>query len=509
MLPQINTYLNSKFGFVELEFAKDETVIAAIKAIPGRKWLPRQRRWLFPLEALGTLSDVATVVPQQGPPRRFPIPQDLPEGLTEEQQLGVQVALQDGATLLRFDTGRGKTRTAIETVRQITGRCLIVCPAGVRGNWVREARKWGVDAEISTLWSQKDLEKPLGDWVVTSYEMTKKLLAKHPRPWDAIVFDEIHYVCNPKSARYKHAKEFVDLNPGALRLGLTATPMLSEPEQIWGVLDVLWPGRFGTYWQFVFRYCNTIEGPHGVEIDGLSKEHLPELKSRLTAVKVESVWPPADLPVPKVLVRKTQNATEGVTFADLWLSGLESHQAMKAGWAVERAKAHEGKRLCILTWMRDLAKKIANELPGSLCVTGDMPPKKRDKMLQEHEGTLVATIASVKEGIDLGHYQVVTCAELYFSPTPMIQVMGRFRRMNRDTLPDIEMLCAKPSLDEVVARVVQRRIKESQQLTKNQGAASLVAGLEAKEDETTALKQQLEQLAEEDSVYGNLMEYLL
>lgn len=125
------------------------------------------------------------------------------------QKAGIAYAKQRKSTLIGDEMGLGKTIQAlgfinaspeIETV-------LVVCPASLRLNWEREARKWLVrDFKFHVV---ETADPPPADatFVIVNYDrlsgkageaVFEALMA---RDWGLLVADEAHYLKNPKAKR--------------------------------------------------------------------------------------------------------------------------------------------------------------------------------------------------------------------------------------------------------------------------------------------------------------------
>src|SRR4029079_11009697 len=74
----------------------------------------------------------------------------LAEGLFPHQIDGVAFLLGRRRAILADDMGLGKTRQAIVSLRHLTpdGPRLVVCPASVKRNWVREIEVVAADASV-------------------------------------------------------------------------------------------------------------------------------------------------------------------------------------------------------------------------------------------------------------------------------------------------------------------------------------------------------------------------
>ena len=129
---------------------------------------------------------------------------------------------------------------------------IIICPASLKINWVRELRKWLV--KDYTVGKVEGSKWPDADIVVINFDMLKRHPEKLNKVWDVRIIDEAHFCKNPKAKRAK-------LTFGVeakIKLSLTGTPICNRPEEIFGVVNDLDPVTWGNRWRFLKRYCGPV-----------------------------------------------------------------------------------------------------------------------------------------------------------------------------------------------------------------------------------------------------------
>jgi SNF2 family DNA or RNA helicase len=196
-----------------------------------------------------------------------------------------------GAYALLFEMGAGKTKTAIEILRDLMNetkvfrRTIIFCPPIVVKNWKAE---WLMHSKVppekivpllgSGVKRLKTFRKhaysegqsfSAGDIApaifITNYEsMLMKDLYEAFLAWqpEVLIFDEMHRMKNPKAKRSKLAAQLANpqwANPTRqepYKLGLTGTPILKDAQDVFQQYLVLDGGkRFGkNFWAFQARY---------------------------------------------------------------------------------------------------------------------------------------------------------------------------------------------------------------------------------------------------------------
>jgi len=124
-------------------------------------------------------------------------------------------------TMCIWETGTGKTITAIEWAkrhRAIAPKSIIICPKTLKTNWERNIKKYGAGYSFD----------------VYSKEEFKKVWRALPI-YDNIVIDEAHFFANHKSQLSKALNGYIASHRVEDVLGLTATPYMSSPWNIYSL----------------------------------------------------------------------------------------------------------------------------------------------------------------------------------------------------------------------------------------------------------------------------------
>ncbi|XP_071797517.1 DNA excision repair protein ERCC-6-like isoform X2 [Asterias amurensis] len=141
------------------------------------------------------------------------------------------------------------------------GPVLIVCPATVMHQWVKEFHKWYPEMRVAILHdsgshtgSKRALIHDIAlchGTLVTSYSAVRiqeKLLLKHT--WHYIVLDEGHKIRNPDAAVTQACKQFRTCH----RLILSGSPMQNNLRELWSLIDFVFPGKLGTLPVFMEKF---------------------------------------------------------------------------------------------------------------------------------------------------------------------------------------------------------------------------------------------------------------
>jgi len=254
----------------------DEALARALEQAAAGAFLHRGKRVISPLHApsLEGLSAAGVRVEmapdwsaardriRQSETLQWTVPQGFVGTLRGYQEQGAawmaRCAAWAPGCCLADDMGLGKTVQALALLggRLDAGPILVVAPASVGFNWIREAATF-LPALRPLVYRGPERAELLdalapGDMLVTSWS----LLARDAEPLSAVrfgtvIFDEAQAAKNPDSARSAAAR---GLN-AAFRIGLTGTPVENRPEDLWALFAMLAPGLLGSREAFRRRYA--------------------------------------------------------------------------------------------------------------------------------------------------------------------------------------------------------------------------------------------------------------
>lgn len=180
-------------------------------------------------------------------------------GLRKYQLDAMQFAYRQRRVAMWLPMGLGKTLTTLATVDADPSMlpALIVGPKRVVEHvWAAELAKWGFRQSIAiasgTPAKKRKAIAAGADITCISANSLKYAIGG---PWRTIVLDEATMFKNPKSARWKAAKQLAE---AANIITLTGSPTSGAGlADLWGQIDLLFPGGtnpLGTYWQFLQRH---------------------------------------------------------------------------------------------------------------------------------------------------------------------------------------------------------------------------------------------------------------
>lgn len=516
--PQPEIKITYESYWFNLFFEYDLRLLDKVRAIPRARYSAIMRAWTAPLESalevLEFASDTGAVVdasceePFKEAKKLYErvaasraITSNLEvEGLRGElmpfQKAGVEYAINAKRLFIADEMGLGKTVQALATIQKLEAYpAVIVCPASLKINWQREAKKWlPVDKTVEVLRGRKG-NVPDADVVIVNYDILE-YWSPLLKDFESVIYDESHYCKNPKAKRTKSAIALADKIEDGLVICLTGTPVLNNPSELTAQLRIL--GRlkeFGGATKFRDAYAST--------------KHLPELNRRLRAsmyvrrrkVDVLTELPPkrwSDVIVEPAIehMKKYREAEEdlisflaGQAQASAIKSGASSFEAREAALiATMKAQAAEqlvavntlkrlaseakytlaiewidnflasDSKLIIFTWHRDLANRIAEHYKA-VKLTGESSEQERNNAVDSFQNdpdvkVFVSTLKAGGVGITLTAASDVLFLEQGWTPADMDQAADRAHRIGQQDSVTAWTLIAQDTIDEDIKELI-------------------------------------------------------
>lgn len=202
------------------------------------------------------------------------------------QKAGIEFGIRNAGVLIADEPGLGKTIQAIGIINKDTNmkKILIVCPATLKINWLRELRKW-----LTRFYSISIADSALAfcsDIVIINYEQVSKYQQLiHTKKWDMLIADECHLMRNRNTLRARYIVGYPEENippvKAARRILLTGTPILNRAKELWALISYLNPKVWSSYDKFAQQFCQKQDHEFGDYDDGSS--NLDTLQTQLRA----------------------------------------------------------------------------------------------------------------------------------------------------------------------------------------------------------------------------------
>jgi hypothetical protein len=416
-----------------------------------------------------------------------------------------QIAVDRGinTNLLCSDQmGLGKSLTAIEICKAVFSKCdapaLVVMPKGIKLQWEQMILDQDPTANILTIQSDFDtfemsqlvLKARDLDYILVHYEALIKFNAQLAKiKYSTIVVDECHRIKNRKAQRTIAVKTLKAFR----KIGLSGTPYDKNPADLWSILNWLQPKQFTSYWKFIDEFID-IESvwigarqvPKSFKIRD-PKAFVEMLKPHMIRRTKKSVLPQLP-PLQKTFVpieltpaqRKSYQAIKNVkdmevNFPELdepmWIEyamtklvrllqcasdpaglGLNAASA-KLEWLQEWISDHPSEPILVLSRYRKSAERVFQTIGGDALV---MAGSELTKPLTASR-RIVGTIASLKEGHDLGHISTMILLDLDYSSITMDQMFERHDRGGNTEPKQVLILEATNTADELVRQCLGQK----------------------------------------------------
>ncbi|KXZ52116.1 hypothetical protein GPECTOR_10g1139 [Gonium pectorale] len=212
----------------------------------------------------------------------FRVPARLYGRLFDYQRTAVkwlwELHTQQAGGILGDEMGLGKT---VQIIAYLAGLhhsglfrpSLVVCPATVLSQWLRELRAWAPELRVVVLHDSGRnppqgaprpgraelldtvLSSPAGV-LLTTYEQLRLQRALLLRPrWGVAVLDEGHKIRNPDSEITLVCKQLHTVH----RLIVSGSPIQNRLSELWSLFDFIFPGKLGTLPVFTAQFAVPIQ----------------------------------------------------------------------------------------------------------------------------------------------------------------------------------------------------------------------------------------------------------
>ena len=451
-------------GILLIRFPYDPALVERARTLPGRRWDSTAKAWTAPVAALeqaleafpdarlsdGLAAERETRLRAEREAEEARLRQvavdlaayervRLTASLYAHQDAGARWLVERRRAIVADDMGLGKTREALAAALALGHRILVVGPAGLRVNWLREAEAAGAQIEY---WS----------W------------AKVPAPPECrytLIADEAHYAQNFKAQR---TKRFLALAERAEAVfPLTGTPLKNgRPANLYPLLVAVRHEIARDRRAYEVRYCAA--GPtRWSPWDATGAAHLEELHAKvadslLRRTKDECL----DLPAKTRVLRKAELAPDAQALYSRALGEMQAEyrrrlaageisaadalvlltHVMHAGSLAKVDAACEiaeevleqGGQVVLYFRFLDSARQAAERLGAGL-ITGEQDADERQDAIDRFQAgalrSLVCTLGAGNVGITLTAAQTVLLVDRPWTPGDAVQAEDRLHRIGQ------------------------------------------------------------------------------
>lgn len=225
--------------------------------------------------------------------------------------------LRIGFVLNADDVGLGKTIMTIATLKWFIEKkgidhILIICKKSIKGQWIDEINKFtDIGLEFSLIKTETTAKKRKKAYQEYS-EAKKAILITNYHSFlndtelflkmkvDFVVIDEVHSV---KARLGVLNNNITQITTGCPTVFLTGTPIMSKPEDMFGIVQMVNKDYFGKWDDFADRYL-TIDkyNRYGPKIVGA--KNLDELRAKVQDIVIRRTEYEVSIQLPKTILKK-------------------------------------------------------------------------------------------------------------------------------------------------------------------------------------------------------------
>jgi len=451
------------------------------------------------------------------------IPHKYASKLLPFQRVGAAFMAATGRILLCDDTGLGKTVQAIVGVEMSKAHetVLVVAPNTLRLWWKAEYKSWSQEPKaielLQTSKAQEQLVAFRGGWLIVNYRQLLLCGALVSIAWDWVVFDEGHALCNRKTQTCAVARQLAKKSVAII----SATPYGNDTAELWALLNIIEPKRYSSYWRFFELYVDSKPGYFGgQEILGPRNTNLlkRDLASRMIRRHKHVVYPQLPAKVHQVVplamddaqhklykqmakssylelsdgsILTASNAISVMTRLRQILSTPAAFElpdtSIKLDFVMEFLRSTQEK-VVVFTLFRATVIALGERLTqvgiSYAIVWGGLQPEDveqaRESFKKGEVQVLIGTIQSAGTGLNLRDSSCNTMifVDRHFNPTKQKQAEGRIHGIGQTNKVHIYVLHCPKTVDELVRRILQRKLVMTQAILESMLLEHLVDWLD-------------------------------
>lgn len=399
--------------------------------------------------------------------------------LRDYQIEGVQFLRARKRAMLLDEPGLGKTLTAIAAT---TTPALIICPNYLVEQWRDEILRFDPSAGISIClgdrWEKASAIAKKSLWTIGNIEMMRNY--EFPQGfYRTVIYDEYHHFRGHTSQQSAGAKKLA--KNVEYVYGLTATPMKRECDDFYQELSILDPENFTSYNSFVSRYAKTYDGGFKIKVVGIRDPD--DLRRTLKSYSLRRTYrgtglrrpEPIQYPVPLTPSKAWYKVAEELkdkyrVMGESFQTGGEVLRMLRRMTFDLKAVAakqimEDNNDIIFYTFYRESAELLSQLLSTPErrvpFVHGGIAALERKRIAQSG-GSVVATINSISEGVDLSHLSTVVYIEDSYLPGDRTQATARLVRWSeaaekQDKIVRVYNVYVKNSIDTTIQTEVRRR----------------------------------------------------
>lgn len=378
------------------------------------------------------------------------------------QSFGARFALVQERIVIGDEMGLGKTVEALAVLAHLseTGQThsLVVCPAAVVSNWIREVRKhtklraWRLHGAY---WERNREAKSwlrAGGIAVTTYDLLP--WARSLLPEETVtcaVFDEAHYIKNPKAKRSQAAAAVMDLVRYTMLM--TGTPLENNVQEFRNLIGYIRRDLADSAPEYLASRFRRHVAP------AYLRRNQEDVLTELPELIETDEW----LGLSADDEARYNDAVAGGNFMLMRRAAMLSPRSQKMerlAEIVEEAKG-SGRKVIVFSYFREVLSEIRASLFGEVFgpLTGSVPAGDRQSLIdyfsEASDGAvLLAQITAGGIGLNIQSCSVVVICEPQLKPTMESQAIARAHRMGQTNTVQVHRLLTENSVDERIIDIL-------------------------------------------------------
>ena len=415
---------------------------------------------------------------------------EIARDLYPHQVEGVGFLLGRRRSILADDMGLGKTRQSIVAMTEAerTGPWLVVCPASVKHNWVREIALALGDAETWVVGPGPPPPPGFPGWIVVNYDLLKRDIdALLDHRFTGVVFDEGHYLKNYRAQRSRLARRLVvdrDFDP--VVHVLTGTPLTNRPRDLFVLLQLVGHALGHSFLAFAKRYCDGHKNDYGYWVTA-GASNVEELSVQLQGIMLrrnkddvldlpakQRTWIEVDV---DAAVRDALHDAVGRFLSEqrdqrgrrpgiaLISSARRRLAVAKVPQTLEYVKGaiDQDEKILLYSCFTHATRRFERAL-GDLAVTitGEVPTSKRQGIVDRFQNddsvrVLIGQIHAAGVGINLTAARQVVFNDLDWVPANHWQAEDRTHRIGQTGTVNVVYMVARYTLEEFIRTILETK----------------------------------------------------
>lgn len=425
------------------------------------------------------------------------------------------------SVLIGDDMGLGKTHEAIaldltrrSSFPDLKLKTLIICPLPMISTWTKAWFNWTPHLRILPI-NNKDRKHFIEELTDDNYDVFIchwPILRRIPEltevQWFHVIADEAHAMQNRKSKQTLAIKQI----PAGYKSALTGTPAFDKPDDLWSILNWLYPKFWSSYWNYynehiIFSNYNgykTVIGVNNPEklqrqmqhfyvrrlkddvLDDLPEKYYTEREVELHPQQARAyksmketmlAWignhEQEPVVAPIVIAQLTRLQQFAVAFAEVVdvvkRDGVEqkmilSEPSSKIDEVIEIIET-TGQQVVVFSQFAQVVELLATRLEkkGITCgkFIGSTPNIERSKILADFQDgkiqVFAGTISAGGVGITLTAASIVIFTDRSWSNALNLQAEDRLHRIGQKSAVQVIDIIAKGTIDAKRIKVIQQK----------------------------------------------------